>query len=232
MKKQIPAIILSAVLMISLCGCSNSRNDQSGTAVEPTDLEEEISFAPTSDITVQSSSETEVSTKISSQPQDASIPEYSFDIEVSEDSSPETLPENVQRAGTGKLRYSASVLSLRVSFPDIFCVRNNDYIPDYGIYLRNTEGTATLLLESVTDNTMTASQMSRYVRGQYPSAKVYTTDQKDIVCKMDMLDQSGKQFYLMQKIRVKSGGYSQIVMCCKPEEKSIYERYFLETNFI
>lgn len=199
--------------------------------VENTDIEEEISVDLPSEPKDLFSSDTEESVTSSSQPQHSSIPESSPAEEESEESTPVVLPESVQRAGTGKLRYSASVLSLRVTFPDVFCIKNNDYIPDYGIYLQNTDGTATLLMESVTDNTMTTSQMSAYVRGQYPSAKVYTTDEKDIVCKMDMLDQSGKQFYLMQKLRVKAGGYSQIVICCKPEEKNIYEKYFRETNF-
>ena len=129
-----------------------------------------------------------------------------------------------------KLRYTSSVLSLSATFPDEFCILNTDYIPKYGIYLQNTDGTATLLAESVEDTTLTYRQMSEYLKSRYPDARVYTTDQKDVVCRMTTTDQSGNEIYVFQRIKMKNGGYNEIALCCRPEDISKYERSFNETS--
>ena len=47
----------------------------------------------------------------------------------------------------------------------------------------------------------------------------------------DTTDSSGSPYCLMQKIRMKSGGYNQILLCCRPSEKSAYAKIFNEINF-
>lgn len=226
---SVTAILIT--ILLSACGCSDKDSSPSAENGEATDLEEELSVVIPSETKDRfSSEESQKQTSAESQPSSEALP--SNNQEGSSEIGNIILPTGVQNAGKGKLRYSTSVLSLRVTFPEEFCIADNDYIPEYGIYLQNPEGNATLLLESVTDNSLSTSEMTSYLRSQYPSAKIYTTDQKDIVCKMDMLDRSGNQFYLMQRIRVKSGGYMKIVLCCKPELKDIYDRIFNEINFI
>lgn len=140
-------------------------------------------------------------------------------------------PVGVSRYGKGKLKFTTSVLSLSVVFPEEFCLLNTDYYPSYGIYLKNTDETATLLLESVVDRDMTYRQMADYLKRQYPSAKVSTTDSKEVICKLTMTDEDGHELYIQQKIRVRSGGYHAAVLCCRAEDRTKYERLFNEITF-
>ncbi len=227
MKKWISCI--AAALLVVLCtGCRQHQQTAPSTVSRivsvPSGATKE-SFPLLSSVEDSGTgSETAVSVpEITQQPSETSSAE-----EVPDDVPEEEmqLPIGVARASKGKLRFTTSVLSLSLIFPEEFCVLNTDYYPSYGVYLQNKEGTATLLTESVVDKTLTYRQMAAYLREKYPTAKVYTNDTKDVVCKLSMTDEDGHELYVQQKIRVQSGGYNAAVLCCRIEDKDHFEKVF------
>ena len=218
MKKKPAFTVLCIAALMMLCSCAEKKNTESsefsfnGSAHVPS-----VDFSEKSSSTAEESSE-ESSTQSSEQSSEQS-------------KTPVSLPEGVKKAANGRLRYSTSVLSLSVTFSDEFCILNKDYTPDNGVYLQNAEGTATLLVEAVGDNTLTYRNMTAYLREQYPEARVYATDRKDVVCKMNSVDRSGNKICILEKIRVKTGGYNSAVICCRPEEKEKYEGVLDDVTF-
>ncbi len=219
-------ILLAAALFLSVSACQQKTSGQE-RPIKPEESEEQLSLPLPEEFSREISME-EIS-------RHTPVPEISLPGpgESSQASVPVdlVLPEGVRTTAQGKLRFSTSVLSLNVTFPDEFCIQNKDYLPKYGIYLQNMAGTATLLLESVEDKTMTSKQMSDYLKQKYPDASIFTNDKRDIIFKLNTMDSSGSPYCLMQKIRMKSGGYNQILLCCRPSEKSAYAKIFNEINF-
>ena len=216
MKKRNPLLFIALTIAFTsaLCGCSNNKNNNRSAkqssvsysiSVPDTPSEassEESSQDSTVSIIPQQSSESSKESSTASQASEKA-PESSS---ASQASAPVSLPAGVSRVSKGKLRYTSSVLSLNAVFPEEFCILDTDYIPRYGIYLQNAEGTATLLAESFEDTTLTYRQMSDYLKNRYPDARVYTTDQKDVICRMTTTDQSGNEVFVFQRIKVKNGG--------------------------
>ncbi len=223
MKKSIALTVFFAAAAISFCACGNN----SGNTQESS----EFSFSGKASVPAVSFEK-----QASSEPSQNEKSELSQQSEKSaEEQSSRTaaeLPDGVIRTSKGKLKFTTSVLSLSVTFSDEFCIRNNDYNPKYGIYLQNTEGTATLLLESVEDKTLSYRNMTAYLREQYPEARVYATDNKEIVCKMNSMDQSGNKICIMQKLRVRTGGYNCAVICCRTDDKAKYEAVLNDITYL
>ena len=218
------------IAVLLLLGCTGCQKTADGQPLAVSQNTAAVVSAVQESRTVSQAEESRaaVSEEPVSRPQNISAAEVSDDDKVSEEIQ---LPVGVSRYGKGKLRFTTSVLSLSVVFPEEFYLLNTDYYPSYGIYLRNREGTATLLTESVVDKTLTYRQMASYLKEQYPEAKVYTTDSKEVVCKLFMTDEDGHELYIQQKIRVQSGGYNAAVLCCRAEDKAAYEKVFNEISF-
>ncbi len=242
MKKREILIIaaLAAALAVSVCGCSgkgskNGSSSQSETSsydrsdTSAGSQDEEPVQKPSAVSRPEAPPEPQDSDK-SPEPSDSSAESSADASEASHQTAPAELPPGLTRVSKGKLQFTSSVLSLNAVFPDQFCVIDTDYIPQYGIYLQNADGTATLLAESIEDTTLTYRQMSEYLKNRYPEAKVYTSDRKDVICKMTTTDQSGNEIFVFQRIKVKNGGYNELTLCCRPEERSKYERVFNETS--
>lgn len=231
MKKHLfLSLVTAAGILLSFGGCQNKNNKRETHSSLPSHVST-ISSLP-SGMPIESFPA--VSSDGSSAPASSIQPsETDASQESSEEVSQEEiqLPVGVSRAGKGKLKFTTSVLSLSAVFPEEFCLLNTDYYPSYGIYLKNKEGTATLLLASVVDETLTYRRMAEYLREKYPSAKVSTNDNKDVVCKMAMTDGEGNKLFVFQKIRVRTGGYNEIVLCCRAEDTPRYEKEFNEINF-
>lgn len=222
MKKTTAITALTAAAVLALCSCSgekkteNSNFSFNGSAHVPS-----VSF------TEESSSEPEQISEADTYQSKDSTSESS----KKESHAPASLPDGVARASRGKLRFTTSVLALSVTFSDEFCILNKDYNPKYGVYLQNSDGTATLLVESVGDNTLTYRNMTAYLREQYPEARVYANDRKEVVCKMNSVDRSGNKICILEKIKVKSGGYNSAVICCRPDDKAKYESILDDISF-
>ena len=248
MKKRVLALFVITLLSLPLCACQQ-KTDRGSFSSSPdlsdihlsdsasvpfesfpavqesgSDAHSGESDGETSqnDVSENDSSETEVSGK---------TPEQSSAAKATDDTSSVTLPEGVTRAGMGKLKFTSSVLSLNVTFPEEFCVLNTDISPEYGIYLQNAEGTATLLLASVTDNTLTYRQMSDYLHQQFPDAKVSINDRKEVLCRIETNDLDGHPICILQKIKVRIGGYNQVVLCCSADTASSYTHTFNDIAF-
>ena len=219
-KTAIAALCIASTLI--LCSCSGAKKTE----------ESQFSFNGSARVpSVSFNSEHSSKPEPDSKPDSEQSSESSIQSSAEESEFPSELPEGLTKASRGKLRFTTSVLSLSVTFPDEFCVLNEDYIPPYGIYLQNKEGTATLLVESVGDKTLTYRNMTAYLREQYPEARVYATDRKDVVCKMNSIDRSGNKIFILQKLRVKTGGYNSAVICCRPEEREKYEAVLNDITF-
>ena len=205
--KKIVGMLLAGAVMLSLWGCPQGQ--------------ESVSEKPSAASRSSAVSRRETSS-------------VSESASVASESSAEperVLPGGVTKASGNKLRFTTSVLSLSAFFPDEFYVEANDYKPQYGIYLQNDTGTATLLLEAVNDNTMTYREMKEYLQGLYPDAEVRITDKKEVTCQRRMTDKSGKQYLAMQKFHVVRGGYHLAAICCHPSDKALYYPMLLDVDF-
>ncbi len=229
MKKLLCVLLLSATVL-QLCACSGN-TEQSSVSEAPV-----VSYSD-SDDSDNSSNQTDSyddhSAVLSIVSEESSVSDISYDTsEEDYESSAEIRPPvGVSIEPGGKFKFTSSVLSLSVTFPDEFCIINDDYSPQYGIYLQNTSGTATLLLEAVEDETLTHRQLAGYLRSQYPDSEVYITDKKEVLCQLATTDKNGNSVYVMQKFQTRSGGYNKIVLCCKPDEKSKYTPVFKDIRF-
>lgn len=223
MKKHILVFSVLLLTLISLCSCKQNSEEPSSAS---------SSDRPVVSVVTDESSAEESSLVSRSETSENKQQESTLQpSESTDNSAPAVLPAGVSRAGKGKLNFTSSVLTLNITFPQEFCVLNNDYAPLYGIYLQNREGTATLLLSSVEDNTLTYHEMMDYLKKQFPSAKVYTTDKKEVVCKLDTTDTNGNNISVLQKFRMKKGGYHQVALCCRQNDKAKYEKVLNEVVF-
>lgn len=205
--KKLVSIIYAALLALTLCACSGG-GDGAVSSQEPS--------KPSFSYTKQESSR-----KTSSQP--------SRTDQASEDQR--VLPTGVSVYSKNKLRFTTSVLSLSAVFSDEFCIEADDYKPQYGIYLQNDTGTATMLVEAVEDTTMSYRQLKENLSELYPDAEIRTTDKKEVICVRQMTDKSGKKFVDMQKFRVVKGGYQLAAICCRPDDKAVYYSVLSDITF-
>lgn len=218
MKKFI-CIIASVILSMVVVGCNNGSTEGSSQTENISDIQSSTQQSVEND--------TQPSEESSSQAQ-----ESSDEILQDNDESSIVLPEGVTEDINGnKLKYTNSVLSLSVTFPSDFCILNNDYTPVYGIYLQNTEGTATLILESVEDTTTNPTDLAAALSDMYPDTEVYITDYRDVVCKRTYTDRNGNEVMSFLKVRTKTGGYNEILLTFSADQKDEFEAIFNQINF-
>lgn len=242
--KKILIMLLGSAILFSLCACSGGK-DASGQETSAVSDSTEAAFSVPSEFSFSDYSQTsELSDKdVTDSISDSTEESFSDNTDTEETEPTEEsalqestdteyiLPVGLTKVPSGKLRFTTSVLSLSVTFPEQFHVLNTDYSPLYGIYLRNESGTATLLAESVEDKTLTHKEMAQYLRSKYPDATVTINDKKEVICTMQTQDNSGNSVWLQQKLKMKSGGYNLISLCCHPDEKSKYTPVFHEITF-
>lgn len=215
MKKFICIIASLLLCTIAVSGCGNSQTEKNESSVTGGNNE-------------TSAVQSLISSEISDSSTDISVQSSEPDEQSSEEIS---LPVGVSQTPTGNLKYTNSVLSLSVTFPSEFCMTDTAYTPPYGIYLKNSDGTATLQLESVEDKNVTVEDFAESLRKEAPDGEVYITDAKDIICKRTMTDRSGNELMIFIKVRVKNGGYNDATLYCKVDEKEKYEKLFNKINF-
>lgn len=204
-------ILFSSIILLSACSNSHNenstsqvQNDISQNSVPQKSIIESSIFIPES---INESSETE----------------------VSENSA--VLPVGLTKSGKNKLKYTSSVLSLSVTFPNDFCIVNNDYTPSYGIYLQHKEGTATLLIESVEDTTYSQNEFANLLSEKYPDSDIYIDDYRCVICKRTYNDLSGNKITSFLKIKNKNGGYNEILLTCSSSDSSKFETVFNQITF-
>ena len=215
MKKFICIIASLMLCTAAISGCGSSQTETNESSV-------------TNKNSTASTLQSSVSSETTDNSTEISIQSSEQDEQNSEEIS---LPDGVSKTPTGNLQYKNSVLSLSVTFPSEFCITDTAYTPPYGIYLKNSDGTATLQLESVEDKNVTVEDFAESLRKQAPDGEVYITDAKDIICKRTTTDRSGNELMIFIKVRVKNGGYNNAALYCKVDERAKYETLFNKINF-
>lgn len=219
--KKFVCIIASVILSTAaLYGCSGENSSDSENSVQKSDVA--VIQSSVSDI-----SETDISEQqISSESKNENL----SDVSQEESENSFVLPDGVTESGN-KLKYTNSVLSLSVTFPKEFCILDQDYTPQYGIYLQNTDGTATLLVESVIDTTTAVNDLAAVLEEKYPDSEIYITDYREIVCKRESVDRAGNEVISFLKVKTKDGGYNEILLTCSVNDKDEFESIFNQIKF-
>ncbi len=196
MKKLIAAAIL-LLFTASIFGCSEEKNEDS----------------PLSETTsVMSSAESS---------------EESSKINISQSSIEEsTLPEHVIEDRKGYLKFTSMSGSVSAIFPEDFSLLCSEYTPTDGIYLQNTDGTATLQIEAIKNEGIDRQSLVDYISANYPDSEVYVNDSKNIICKSTITDASGNKSLCYMKAVITDRGYNEAVLYFKENEKDKYEPLF------
>ena len=205
-------ILLSAgILLISFAGCSN--NDDENT------------------IRNESSQITETTSSAPSQPENSQISIIRPESSASESSEESRLPDGITEGQDGMLNYINKTANLKVNFPKEFNTLSTEYKPAAGIYLQNSEGTATLQIEAVKNEGITKSDLTEYLKKKYTSASVSEDATKNILCKTTVKNSKGQTVASYLKAEVTTEGYNEIILYFQPSEKDIYESVFDKINF-
>ena len=214
-------IITAVMLSVTLCACTaavSKTQEQSHNTSKTSNV-----VSDTSKVS-ESSDKSEASHKTSSESQNEES-DTSEQEPITENSF--IIPERVTRASKKALCYKTSVLSLSVSFPEEFHIISDDYQPEYGIYLQNDTGTATLLIEAVSENDVNYRQIRAYISKKYPDAEITINNKKELICKAEMKDNDGNTFCQLQKYKIVKNGYHLTAVCCRIEDKEKYIKTLL-----
>ena len=221
-------IITAIMLSLILCACTAAVNK---TPEKSPDTSSKVSesVSKTSKVS-ESSKKSETSDKTSSDAKkdesNTSEPEQESDSETSF-----IIPDGITRASKKSLCYKTSILSLSVSFPEEFHIISDDYTPEYGVYLQNDTGTATLLIEAVSEKDVNYRQIRAYILKKYPDAQITINNRKELICKAEMTDNDGNIFCQLQKYKIVKNGYHLTAICCRPEDKDKYIKALSEISF-
>ncbi|MBQ1659315.1 MAG: hypothetical protein II059_05670 [Clostridia bacterium] len=217
------AYIITAVLLsAALCACTAPVNKSSQKNQDSSQNSQSVSRASYDTETIKNS---ETPDKTSSETQDEQTSEPEHIIENSF-----VLPEGIKRVSKKYLSYQTSILSLSVSFPEEFHIISNDYRPEYGVYLQNDTGTATLLIEAVSEKDVSYRQIRAYILKKYPDAQITVNNKKELICKAEMTDNDGNIFCQLQKYRIVKNGYHLAAICCRTEDKDKYIKSLSEIS--
>ncbi len=152
--------------------------------------------------------------------------------ESSENSIPQSsveessLPAHVVEDRKGYLKFTGSSGNISAVFPDDFSVLCTEYTPSDGIYLQNSDGTATLQIEAIENEGIDRETLVDYLEDNYSDAEVYVNDSKNIICKSAVTDGSGNKSVCYMKAVITEKGYNEAILYFKQSEKSKYEALF------
>lgn len=146
----------------------------------------------------------------------------------SEDESTESssLPAGVNPYRRDTLRYTSPKATISVSFPDVFCVQDDDYTPADGIYLTTKEGRQSLQIEAVTSEGADIDSLKEYLKKTYPDSEVSVNNDGILICKMDAKDKAGNDVRAYLKAKITSFGYNEAVLYFTEDEKVTCEPMF------
>ncbi len=146
-----------------------------------------------------------------------------------EETSFVAFPKGISTYSKNKLQYTDGTIS--VIFTDEFYISNEDYKPKNGVYLQNTDGTATLLIETVEDNPVTNEEMLAYLYETYPYSEISALENNDIVSWYIVTDKAGNNIITFQRIQTTGSGYRQICLNCRQADKDKYQKIFNAISF-
>lgn len=154
------------------------------------------------------------------------------ELSVSDDSKPtfdlqSILPDSLFWDSENEtIKYVTPDTSIRVYFPDMFCYVQTDKPSDDGICLATQDGTAALMIGTMTAANMTSGRLVEYLKAEYPDSTVYLTDSKDVVCIYDTIDASGTAWTYFLCVRIRADGYFEVAIMCPTVQKDRYTNIF------
>lgn len=195
MKKFFCAVVIGMVIL-SVSGCRSGTSENSLVTSENT-----------------------VGSSVISSSRTRSEPEESEESE-------ENLPNGILRKDKDTLSVTLKSVSVYdVAFPSEFSIQDEDLIPERGIYLQNDEGTATLLIELVDDNSLENHDLEDYIKAKYPDAEVSATEE-DVICIYEKTDENENDCSVFQMTRTTDNGYITALLCCRDEDRETYRGVF------
>lgn len=154
------------------------------------------------------------------------------EISAPESSDVNTLPEGLSLNGTGMLKFTGYSDGLIVVFPSEICYPDDDYQPENGIYLHNSDGTATLLIDTIKSGGASKNTLAEYLKDTYPDAQVYVSDSREVICKTQKTDNKGNKLHVYLKAKITSWGYNEAILCFRENEQHKYDNYFARISFL
>lgn len=201
--KKICVIMCILTAAAMLCGCGETENKAS---------------KPETESSVITSSEQE--------------PASENELSAPESSDVDRLPDGLTLNGTGMLRYTSPSGEMEAVFPNELCYVDDEYRPEDGIYLHNSDGTATLLLEAVNSVGVRRATLIEYLKEKYPDAEIYISDTRNIVCRTEFTDNSGRRLKAFMKAKISNNGYNEAILCFRPEDIGIYDNIFARITLL
>ncbi len=150
-----------------------------------------------------------------------------IEISVPQPSDEEiSLPDGVIEDKNGYLKYTSSTGAVSAVFPEDFSVLCTEYNPADGIYLQNSDGTATLQIEAVKNEGIDRESFVGYLKEKYPKAEVFVNDSKNIICKSSITDSSGNKSLCYMRAIITDKGYNEAILYFKESETKKYDSVF------
>ncbi len=154
------------------------------------------------------------------------VSELSFEQEISSDIQ-DILPDSLYWDFENEaIKYVTPDTSIRVYFPDIFCYVQEDKPSEDGICLSTKDGKASIMIGTMSAENITPVQLVEYLKNEYTDSTVYLTDNKDIVCIYDTIDDEGKAWTYFLSVRIREYDYFEVAVMCPTAEKARYSNIF------
>ena len=176
--------------------------------------------------TPEKTEESSVSEAVSVISSDESSEESSKTNQSHSEAEENSLPEHITEEKKGYLKFTDSTGKVSATFPDTFSLLCTEYSPTDGIYLQNSDGTATLQIEAIKSEGVNRDSLVDYLKENYPDAEIYVNDSKNIIFKSTVTDTSGNKSVCFMKAVITGSGYNEAVLYCKEGEESKYESLF------
>ncbi len=161
-------------------------------------------------------SSSEVQSQVSEAPKQESSrqPEYS-----------DILPENTERVSSTEIRFSSKDFGTTMTFPADFNMICTEYTPKNGIYMQTSDGTATLMLQKIKDDTvkeLDADALVEYFKADKEIKSVKKDKNGDIICTTTKTDKEKNTAAVCEKIRIVKEGYIEAVICYRESDREKY----------
>ena len=138
---------------------------------------------------------------------------------------PDKLPENTERVSSAEIRYSSKDFGATVTFPADFNMICSEYTPKNGIYMQTSDGTATLMLQRIKDDTvkeLDADALVEFFKSDKEIKSVKKDKNGDIICMTTKTDKEKNTAAVCEKIRIVKDGYIEAVVCYRESDSEKY----------
>lgn len=176
-------------------------------------------------LTLCSCAGTEQQSSVSSSEVQSQVSEVTKQESIRQPEYSDTLPKNTERVSSTEIRFSSKDFGVTVTFPADFNMICSEYTPKSGIYMQTSDGTATLMLQRIKDDTvkeLDADALIEYFKADKEIKSVKKDKNGDIVCLTAKTDKEKNTAAVCEKIRIVKDGYIEAVICYR---ESDHEKY-------